>query len=126
MKWNIFERLSKLESELKELRGVVLHQANTIIYLQAQKTEEPKQLATEVKEEAPNGPSKNALYKRLWYAKNKEKIAAQRKARKAAEKGQHKKAYYWKNKERLQEYNRQHYLKKKAVKEAQATTQENK
>lgn len=126
MKWNIFERLSKLESELTDLRKIAKHQGETIVYLLNQKTKEPKQVAAEVSEKPPKITSDKAAYKRLWYAKNKEKISARRKARIAAKQGQNKKAYYWKNKERLQEYNRQYYLKKKAEESKQATTQENK
>lgn len=126
MKWNIFERLSKLESELTKLRKITKQQEENIVYLLNQKTEEPKQVAAKVNEKTPKNTSDKAAYKRLWYAKNKEKISAQRKARTAAKKGHSKKAYYWKNKERLQEYNRQYYLKKKAEESKQATTQENK
>ena len=53
MKWNIFERLSKLESELTELRKITKQQEENIVYLLNQKTEEPKQVAAKVNEKTP-------------------------------------------------------------------------
>jgi SUMO ligase MMS21 Smc5/6 complex component len=55
---------------------------------------------------------------REWYVKNKDSILDRRKAAKklkeAQSEGDSKKAYYWRNAEKMREYGRQYYQKKKA------------
>ena len=139
MKWNIFERLNTLEKELHELREVVRYQGNTIISLQLADIEQEglklvkSQAERSIYSFAPirgEGESvftkaevdaetlRRRKYKRDWYARNKDGISERRKAAKklkeAQNQGDRKKAYYWRNREKMREYGRQYYQKKKA------------
>ena len=139
MKWNIFERLNTLEQELHELREVVRYQGNTIISLQLANIEQEgeklvksqadrnKYSAAPVRSEGEPVFTKAEVdaetlrrreYKREWYIKNKDAIIERRNAAKklkeAQNQGDSKKAYYWKNREKMREYGRQYYQKKKA------------
>lgn len=147
MKWNIFERLNTLEKELHELREVVRYQMETIISLQLANTkkESPKLVESQAdsnqygaapirregepvftQAEVDKETLRRRKYKRDWYARNKDAVRERRKAAKklkeAQSQGNSKKTYYWKNRDRLLEYNRQYYLKKKI----ELATQENK
>lgn len=131
MKWNIFERLSKLEQNLSELREIVRHQGNIITSLQPPQVEQSQQeepKAAPVEDEELKDRLRQR--KRDWYQKNKDALALQRKAKKmvkqAEKEGLPKKAYYWKNRDHYLAYNREYYKRRKAQREAQATTQEKK
>ena len=112
MKWNIFERLNTLEKELSELREVVRYQGNTIISLQLADIEQEGLKLVESETE------RKKRSQREWYARNKDGISERRKAAKklkeAQNSGDSKKAYYWRNREKMREYGRQYYQKKKA------------
>jgi hypothetical protein len=139
MKWNIFERLNTLEKELHELREVVRYQGNTIISLQLADIEQEglKLVKSQAersiysfapirgegepvftKAEVDAETLRRRKYKRDWYARNKDGISERRKAAKklkeAQNSGDSKKAYYWRNREKMREYGRQYYQKKKA------------
>ena len=112
MKWNIFERLNTLEKELHELREVVRYQGNTIISLQLANIKQEGEKLVESETE------RRKRTQREWYIKNKDAIIERRNAAKklkeAQNQGDSKKAYYWKNREKMREYARQYYQKKKA------------
>jgi hypothetical protein len=111
MKWNIFERLNTLEKELHELREVVRYQMDIIISLQLANIEQEGAKLVESETE------RRKRNQREWYVKNKDAILDRRNAAKklknAQENGDSKKAYYWRNREKMREYGRQYYKKKK-------------
>jgi len=110
MKWNIFERLNTLEKELSELREVVRYQGNTIISLQLSDIEKEGLIETKTE--------RRKRIQRERYARDKDVILERRNAAKklkeAQDSGDNKKAYYWRNREKMREYGRQYYQKKKA------------
>lgn len=112
MKWNIFERLNTLEKELHELREVVRYQGNTIISLQLADIEQEGEKLVE------SATERKKRSQREWYVRNKdrisERIKAAKKLKEAQNSGDSKKAYYWRNREKMREYGRQYYQKKKA------------
>lgn len=114
MKWNIFERLNVLEKELIELREVVRYQGTTIIHLQLNDIEKEGQklIAQETSAE------RLLRQKREYYARNKAAITERRNVKKKLEEAQNngdsKKTYYWRNREKMREYGRKYYQKKKA------------
>jgi len=139
MKWNIFERLNTLEKELHELREVVRYQMDTIISLQLADIEQEGSKLAESKAVSYNFSAapirsegepvftkaevdaetlRRRKYKREWYINNKDAILERRNAAKklkeAQNQGDSKKAYYWRNREKMREYARQYYQKKKA------------
>jgi hypothetical protein len=141
MKFNIFARLNKLEKDsddkqlqleamqnsIEKLSDLVVFQGKVIGHLNKYAKFYPEPVvnappveAPKVEQPAPVVESKKERIqrkKREWYEKNREIIIKRRKReaqRKQAAK--HQRTYYWRNLEKMREYGRQRYLKKKAEK----------
>jgi len=138
MSWNIFKRVAELEQQVKDLTDFSGDKARWLGRLEENITHIENKLfiqavernafnaapirsegkAVFTKTELDGERLRRSQYQREWYAKNKDVIIERRNAAKklknAQRQGDSKKTYYWKNREKMREYARQYYHKKKA------------